>query len=633
MPPIRFLTPALASVATLAAPPAQAQFVDLGQVTVLATRVATEVQRSGTSVSIVDRSEIEASGATQLSDLLARLPGVSVVRSGGPGTQTGLRIRGASPGYVAVYVDGIRIDDPTGTSVQTDFGHVTLDDIGRIEVLRGTQSALYGGSAVGGVVSITTRRPERDGFSQEAAAEVGSFRSSAARYSLAFRDDRMEASVTLAHRRTDGFTAWEGIPGTPGFSPNAESDGFEANRLSTSFRYRASDTVSFGITGFTQRSRNEYDTSDPVTFQMDPDSDAVTRWRQSGLRFFAELDTGAVRHEVSATGYRIDRELFTDGAFTNSFTGRRTLLAYQGDFEVAPGLTLVWGADTMEERSSADTLPPAGESTRTTGAFAQLLWAPMDALDLGATARLDRNSAFGTFQTGRLTAAWQVTPQTTLRAAVARGFRPPSLDERFGDYGFFVGNPGLEPETSTSAEIGLDHRFSGGGRANATLFWLDTDNLITYDGSVSPNTLNNLSGKSRRRGLELTGSLPFNAQFTLTASYTYTDARAASGGRLARVPRHDLALGVDAELAARLRGAVDLRHLAGRPNESDFSVFPAASVAMPSYTVVNANLRYAVTDHADLYLRVENLFDRQYQEVLGYATPGRSVHVGVAARF
>ncbi len=624
MPPIRFLSPVLAGLAALAASPVQSQIVDLGRITVLATRLATEVQRSGASVSVLDRAEIEASGATQLSDLLARLPGVSAVRTGGPGTQTGLRIRGAAPGYVAVYVDGIRIDDPTSTSVQTDFGHMTLDDIERIEVLRGTQSALYGGSAVGGVVSITTRRPDRDGFSQEVAAEAGSYRSRAARYTLGFRDERLEASLTLAHRRTRGFTAWEGIPGTPGFAPDAEPDGFEATRLSASFRYRASEALTFGVTGFTQRSRNEFDTSDAF-FVMDPDSDALARWRQSGLRVFAEIETGAVQHELSLSEYRITRDIFFDGVFGNGFAGRRSALAYQGAGTLSPYLTLVWGADTMLERSSADTLPAGSARTRTTGAFAQLLWAPGDTLDLGATARIDRNSAFGTFRSGRLTAAWQVTPQTTLRGALARGFRPPSLDERFGDYGFFVGNPDLEPETSNSAEIGLDHRFAGGAQASATLFWLETDNLITYDAVPFPNTLDNVPGTSRRRGLELWGSLPLGERLTLSGSYTYTEARQPSGVRLTRVPRHDLALGLDAVLADRWRGSVDLQRIVGRAEEFGTS--------FDDYTVVNARLRYAVTDTADLYLRVENLLDRQYQELPGYATPGRSFHAGIAARF
>ncbi|MCC5987356.1 MAG: TonB-dependent receptor [Pararhodobacter sp.] len=604
-----------------AAPTAQAQIIatiDLDEITVSANLVPTEIQRSGASVSVIERAEIEDSGATQLSDLLARLAGVSMVRDGGPGGRTGLRIRGAAQGYVAVYVDGIRIDDPSSTSTATDFGHLSLDDIERIEVLRGSQSALYGGSAVGGVVNITSRRPETDGSSHATFAEGGSYGSAAVGYSFSFRDERVETSLSLTHRRMRGFTSYEGIPGTPGYNPDGDPDGFESTRLSFSARYRASDSLTLGIAGFGQRSLNEYD-----DFGADADNEA--RIRQTGLRAFAEFDTGAMQHEFSATGYRISRDQFEDGAFVNGFEGRRTGLAYQGVTEATPGLTLVWGADTMRESATADTLVGGSESTRTSGAFMQALWAVDQGLDIGATARIDRNSAFGSFVTGRLTAAWQATPDTTLRGALARGFRPPSLSERFDDYGWFVGNPDLEPETSLSAEIGLDHHFAGGARVSATLFWLNTDNLITYDASDFPNTLNNLPGTSRRHGLELSGSVPMTDRLTLTGNYTYTDARTPNGDRLTRVPRHDLSLGLDANLAARWRGGLDLQHVAGRADEFGDS--------FEDYTVVNARLRYAATDNADIYLRIENLLDADYQVLPGFGTPNRSFHLGVAARF
>lgn len=616
----------MTSALALAAPtPSLAQQVfDLDEITVSTNRVPTEIQRSGASVDVLDRAGIEASGAAQVSDVLGRLPGVSVAQSGGAGAQTAIRIRGAAPGYTVVLVDGIRVDDPSGTSVQTDFGHMSLDDIERIEVLRGTQSALYGGSAVGGVINITTRRPDQDGFSQSAFAEAGSHGARAAGYTLGFRDDRLEAALTLAHRRARGVTNWEGIPGTPGFVPDAEADGFESTRASLSLRYNASEALSLGVSGFVQRSRNEYDTSNPITWDMLPDSEAESRWRQAGLRAFAELNTGAVQHEFSVNHYQITRDMIEPGT-VNSFEGRRTGLAYQGVATLDAGWTLIWGADTTREEVTAQTLAGGTERARTSGIFGQALWTPGDTLDLGATLRVDRNSGFGNFVTGRLTAAWQAGQGTTLRGAVARGFRPPSLSERFDDYGWFVGNPALQPETSISAEIGVDHRFSNGARVSATAFWLNTDNLIAFDDSVMPNTLSNIPGTSRRRGVELSGEVPVTDRLRLSGGYTYIDARDPQGGRLPRVPRHDLGIGLDADLAQQLRGAINLQHVAGR--------IPETAGPLEDYTLVNASLRFAATATADIYLRAENLFDRQYQHIPGYATPGRSFHVGVAARF
>ncbi len=643
---------ALSTVSALAlslAAPAMAQdfgVIELDEITISANLVPTEIQRSGASVSVIERDEIEASGATQVGDLLARLPGVSMTSDGGPGARTTLRIRGAGPSYAAVYVDGIRVDDPTSTEVQTDFGHMTLDDIERIEVLRGSQSAPYGGSAVAGVINITTTRPQRDGFSHSVFAEGGSYRSMGAGYTMGYRDDRLEASLSLTHRRSEGFTAWEGVPGTPGFDPDAEADGFESTRLSFSARYRASDALTLGIAGFAQRSRNDYDPWDEDLGPfgaIDPNAPAEFRWRQYGLRLSGEYDTGATLHLLGASVYSIRRDNYEFGVFEDRFDGQRLFAEYQGVRDISPTMTLVWGADAMRESATTSSIPD-GRSTTTLGAFGQALWSPDDRFDLSATARFDNNSDFGNFLTGRLTAAWQVTPDTTLRAAAGRGFRAPSLDERLGAYPQFdfFGNPDLEPETSLSAEIGVDHRFNGGANVSATLFLLDTDNLIDRvdcprvppDFDCAPGTfgtLDNFAGTSRRYGLELSGRLPLTDRLTMTGAYTFTDARNPGGDPLPRVPRHDLSLGLDAELAARLRGSVSVQHVAGRPSETDFATF--TQVAMPDYTLVNASLRYAVTDSADIYLRAENLLDTQYQHTLGYATPGRSFHLGVAARF
>ncbi|MFB9570747.1 TonB-dependent receptor, partial [Saccharopolyspora hordei] len=168
----------------------------------------------------------ELGASAPASDLMRRVPGVSLTQAGPTGTTSTLRIRGAGPKYTAVFVDGVRVDDPTGLSTQFDFGALGVTDIGRLEVLRGSQSALYGGSAVAGVVNISSRRPDQDGFSQTANAEVGSNKSLALAYGMFFRDERVELALNLTRRQTDGFSAWEGpLPAPKGL----EKDGFESN--------------------------------------------------------------------------------------------------------------------------------------------------------------------------------------------------------------------------------------------------------------------------------------------------------------------------------------------------------------------------------------------------------------------
>jgi len=616
--------------------PALAQQVfELDEITVTANRVPTDIQRSGASVTVVSREELEAGGETSLSEALNRLPGISVTQSGGFGTTAQLTIRGAGPRYVAVYVDGVRVDDPTGITTETDFGAFAIDDVERVEVLRGTQSALYGSSAVGGVISITTRRPQRDGFSQEAAVEGGSNSTYGGRYTLAFRDHRMEAALTLAHRRSEGFSAWEGLLPAP---TGLERDGFEMTRLSSSFRYQASEALAFGFSAFAQRTDADYDGSG------DAFADNEIRRRDWGGRVFAEYDTGTVRHELSLSHYNITRHFVEGGLPAGWYEGDRTGLAYQGSAAIHDGLTLVWGADTTQDRGEFEASLAGRERMRTSGAFGQALWSPFSGLDLSATARVDRSSDYGTFTSGRISAAWQASEALTLRGAVARGFTAPSINQRFGaNYGFTLvaPNPGLQPETSRSAELGADWR-QGGVTLGATVFRIETDNAIEWCGdwadacgfALPPgysNAYQNIPGVTRRQGVELAASAALNDRLTLSGNYTFTQTRTPAGAQLTLIPRHVLNLSLDAALTDRLSGTLTARHVAGRANQQDWSA--GVSREMPSYTVLNTSLRYAVTDYADVMLRVDNVFNRQYQQVFGYGTPNRSYYIGVAARF
>lgn len=602
-----------AALACALGAPAQAQQVfDLDEIVFSANFAPTLRNRTGASVTIVGAEELQKAGDQQVVTLLARLPGVSVTQSGGLGQPASLRIRGSNPRYVAVYVDGIRVDDTTGIANEFDFRAMTSGDIGRIEVLRGSQSAMFGGSAVAGVVNITSKRAEADGFSQSVAAEFGSYGTATASYSLGFRDDRFEASLTATHLRTRGFSAFDTLPKDPANAP----DGADSSRLSFAARYQVSEDFAVGGSAFVARSDADYD-------DFGADAPNTSKRQEVGARVFAEYRTGIVLHEVAASRYRMQRVFFSPAE--DRYFGVRDSVSYRATAEVSETLTLILGADTMRE--TARTPSNLTNVTRTSGVFGQALWAPHDDLDISVTARVDRDSAFGTFPTGRLAFAWQAAEGVTLRGAVARGYLSPSIFQRFGEPLFGIGpNPGLRPERSRSAELGVDMEFAGGAIVSATAFYISVENAIDYVFGAPP-TYQNLVGKSPRKGLELSAQLPVGEAIVLGASYTYTDARQPSGARLARVPRHELGVTVDAALAERLSGNLSVHHVADRTPDG----FPA--VPMPDYTVVNAGLRYALTPSLDLTLRVENLFNARYQQVQGYGTPERSVYVGVASRF
>lgn len=592
------------------------QAIELDEITVTANRVPVATGSTGSSVAVLDEADLADAANDELADVLARLPGVSVTQSGPPGSPASLRIRGADSRYIAVYIDGIRVSDPTLTETKFDFGGLTGADIGRVELLRGTQSALYGGSAVAGVVSITTKRAG-EGVRQQATVEAGSYGTVAGSYGYARGGEGGEVALSLSHLRTDGFSAADENAG------NTEADGHEATRLSFSARHRLTDAVTVGGAGFLQTARSEYDGFDAAFALVDQDN--VFEREEWGARVFAEIAAGRTEHVVDLSLYDTHRRFDQEGDLA-TFDGQRLALSWQATTEVSPVLSLVYGGDWTEERARYTNLPSGEETARIAGAFAQALWSPSEALDVSASVRVDDTTNFGSFTSGRLAAAWWPDGMLTLRGAVARGFRAPSIDERFGDYPGdfpFVGNPDLTPEESLSYELGVEKAFAGGARVSATLFQLEIDNLVTYVFGA-PATLENLPGVSVRRGLELAAEVPLGARVTADLAYTYTDARRPNGARIDLVPRHEVDLALSAELSDRLRGRIGLRHVEG---------VVEFGAPHPAYTVADLRLDYAVTEAVDLSLRVENLFDEQYQEVRGYGTADRSVYVGLGAQF
>ena len=629
------LNVSIVALVSALAVPAQAQEIELDEIVVSAFKTAIERIRTGMSVSVVNPSaQIAPARAV---DSLDRLPGLSVSTQGALGNSARLRIRGADQRYIAVFVDGIRVTDPTSTQTEYDFGTLPSTSIGRIEVLRGSQSALWGGSAVGGVLNIETPRATEDGTAQQSQIEAGRYATRSLSYGLTHKQGALETTLNLSHFVTDGYSAVDG---------GTEADGSEVNRMSAMLRYEFNGTLALGGALFHQRGSNEFDGLN-VNYVLVDQANSQNR-DETGARVFAELSLGNTEHVFDLTHYQVGREI-TDGSGFNTFDGSRTTFGWQATTEVSDAVTLVYGADTMLEEARYSRLPGGLADTRISGAFGQVLWAVNGQLDIAATARMDRNSGYGDFETGRVSVSYRPDEATTLRGAIATGFRAPSIDELFGDYPAqaFIGNPALAPEESLSYELGVEREFGNGAVVSATLFRLDVENQIAYDAcpindpaeldydpsiadyacqAGTVNTLENTAGTSVRKGFELAAEMPLGDRANLGLAYTYTDAKRQSGTRIGLVPRRELTLTLQGDITDRISAAASVKHAADRLN--DF-----ATAAMPDYTVFGVSASYQVNDMAEAYLRIENILDEGYQTVPGYGTSGRAAFVGLRAKF
>jgi vitamin B12 transporter len=615
--------------------PAQSVF-DLDEIVFSVNANEALQDQIGNSVSVLTEEDLEQAGDLQLTEVLSRLPGVSLSQNGPQGGTADVRIRGAQGRYISVYVDGILVTDPSGTVIAyEDFGGLTTGSIRRIEVLRGSQSALYGGSAVGGVINITTIAGEDapEGTSQTATVEAGSYNTYALSYGLTQRTGPLTLSLGLDHTRSDGFSAAEENVG------NTEADGFDRSRLSFGAAYKVTDALTVGFNGFIERGSHEFDGFTPAFIPDDDTLDQEAERDTLGLRAFVAYQSGIWAHDAAISLYDIERRSFSGGDLS-IFNGRRLAFDYTSSAELSEALQLAFGLNAQREEAEYGNIPGGSAKVDTYGAFAEAIWSPSDSFDLTGTLRYDDHSTFGGQTTGRLAFAWRPDGNTIVRGAFGTGYRPPSIDELFGDYPgfFFTGNPDLVPEESLSAEIGIERSFSNGATVSATAFVLEIENLVTFCSAFSlpssgcpiiapgdPDTLANVPGTSTRRGLELSGWFPISDSLSLTGAYTYTDAQTATGAPLALVPEHDIALGIDANWGNGWSGDLTAQRVVG--------VIETDGNPLPDYTLVNASIGYEVAEGVEAYLRIHNLFDEQYQTRRGYGTSDRAFYLGLRSRF
>lgn len=598
----------LSTVAVAAAFPVHAQEpFDLGELILSGSLTPVQRGNTGATVEVLTGDDAGASD-TSVITRLDRLPGVNSTANGGLGTASSIQIRGLPARYVGVRINGIDVADPSGTQSQYNFGGLTSSGIGRIEVLKGSQSALYGSETIGGLVDITTWQPEELGFSGEAGAEAGTFDTYSGTLSMGYRGERGHVALSFGRLESDGISSRAG---------DAEDDGFEQTTVSFSTEHAVTDVFTLGGAIWYRDGSVEIDRSAV-------DNTGINYFEERGIRTFARLETGIVTHTLSYSYFDVDRK--DPGGFTTRFTGERQNVAYLGSARFSEQTVLNFGVDHTREKYKD---PGLRASEDNTALQAELLVSPSGNVDISAALRYDDNSDFGGKATGRLAAVWRPVEDVAVRAVAGTGFRAPSLFERFS----IMGMPTLKPEQSRSFELGVEKMFGTTGSVQATAFYTEVDDLIDFDGASvicasGFGCFNQVPGTTKSKGIELSGEYAPSGRFSVYGNYTYTDAR-TRGARLSRTPRHDIVVGVSNDFTDRLTGYLDVRHVA----DVVASPFAPANHKVGDYTLVGAGVSYAMTDSTEMYLRVENLFDEDYEVAGGYNTPGRAAYFGIRARF
>jgi vitamin B12 transporter len=597
-------TCAVSAIAVLAILPAHAQFTELPQIVVTPNRAPTDATKTGSRVETVSREEIEGKAQPLVIDYLDRLPGISISTPGGPGGEGSLSVRGAPRRYVKTLYNGIDISDPTSPQVQTSYQYLLSSGIDTIEVLKGSQSTLYGSDAIAGVIGLSTLGEIEPGVTHLLHGEGGSFGTARGSYGLRAANADAKAAINIAGFRTDGISA---------AAAGTERDGYENVTFDAAGEYRVNDVVSvFGSLLYID-AEAEFDDSFPIQDNLT----AVNLSRQLGGRAGVNVDLldGRFRNQFSVQAFDIDREI-AGTFFDGTYDGTRRKLDYLGGYDVNDWLTLQFGADY--ERQDI-TVPGTEADFSLAGGWFQTVLTPTEPLVLTAALRQDEHSAFGGHTTWRGTGSYEFFQTgTRLHSSIGTGFRAPSLNELFGPFG---ANPALQPETSLSFDVGVEQRLLDNSLiADVTFFHLDIDNLIAFT-----NRYNNVPGRSRQQGVEASLLYEISPSLTLGAAYTYTSTRDANGNRNIRVPRHEIGLSAAYRPAEKWTIAADAKIAVDTVDSGNFK--------LDDYVLVNAKIAYQATESTELYIRAENLLDQDYQTVRGYNTPGLAAFAGFKSRF
>ena len=568
-------------------------------------RLATPATETGSSVSVITAEDIELRAYSFAVDALAAAPGVTVNQNGAFGGLATVRIRGAGSDQTLVLLDGAPLGDPTAVGGGYDFSILDVADIERIEVLKGPQSTLWGSDAIGGVVNIITKRPQT-GFGARAFAEGGSYATFRGGASVAGGGDAGDFRLAISGIRSDGISKADADDG------NTENDAYNGltasgrGALNLPHRLRLETTLRYN------RGETEIDGFPPPSFTLaDSDDRSETEQFTATGTLIALLLNDRFESRFMAGFTDIERRgVF--GGFETVDNGDRLILRYQGTLKFGDRHRLAFGAEREETEAN-------GDETSIDALFGLYEIKPVDGLTLTAGVRRDDHSRFGDETTARAAAAWSPTDFLTLRGSWGEGFKAPTIFQLTQSFGVLPPNGDLQPETSEAFDVGVDLAApSGAARLSVTYFERDTENLIIF----APNFRYENLDATTARGVETQLDLAITDAVTLSANHAWIDAKdAATGAAQIRVPRHsgDVALIVD---KGAFSGSAVLRY------NGDETEGPFGS-DVDAWIRVDLAASYALNETIEIYGRIENLFDEDYQQVSGYGTPGLSGYAGV----
>ncbi|PQA86753.1 TonB-dependent receptor plug domain-containing protein [Hyphococcus luteus] len=614
------------------------------EIIVSASRSAQSIEQLGDAVSIIDAAAIELQQLTTLDEALERAPGVAITRSGGVGQNTQVRMRGFTSKHVLVMIDGVKINNPSEADNQFGIDHLFLDNVERVEVLRGPQSGVYGADAVAGVINVVTKRPEgplelrgsgmygsNDTYEVSAGAQGG--------------NDLFGLSGLVSYYDTEGISLSSRAPG------NVERDGYD--NLTAQMRGELRPTENLELSAWVRYTdaRNEIDAGylavdnpEGLPGYLFQDSDGYNDSEQifAALKGVWSTFDGKLEHTAQVSLVDLNGLYVAPGSEQES-EGRTIEGLYYATARPAEWATFIAGAEYRDERATFE--QPVGyayalidDSIYNAAGFAEANIEVLDGVYLSGAVRYDYNEKFEGEFTYRVTAAYNLPDgfdlpgvDTKLRSSYGVGAEAPGLRQLLGSSATYQGNPDLQPESSWMVDFGIDQQLENGLAGWSVTYYVGEadDGIFNITDPVTfISSPQNVKSPVDMEGLELDFRFSPAPWIEARGAYTHmTVGLEGSGVQLFGRPKNEGSAAITFRPLPDISLTVD-----GYWRDAFFSDYPSSYV-MPGYSVYSLSAVWEINDYLKLSANLHNIADKFYEEKLGDSTYGRTAQVRLTARY
>ncbi len=602
--PVQLITTTIA----LALPFASASaMTELNAINVTATRTAQSVDETLAAVTVITRDDIDRLQDQDLTELLDGLPGLTVTNSGGLGKAASIRLRGTGSKHVLVLIDGVRIGSATlGT---TALEHLPLQNIDRIEVVRGPLSHLYGADAVGGVIQIFTRKGQQaTGINAEIG--YGSYDTSSSSFGISGAHNNTNYNLQISQLKSDGFSALK--------DNNPDRDGYRNQSFSARFGHQFSSNLKLGVNILRADGNSEYDSA------WTPASDYSTDFVQQSIGGKLDYSPTAWWDIALSLGETKDETTnITDGSSTSFFDTERRQASWQNNFFIGDESILTLGMDYLHEK--VDVSSTYSEDERHYSGYFVQYQRTFGANNFSLALRHDDSDAYENRSTGNIAWGYEFSKSLQLNASYGTAFKAPTFNDLYYlDPWGSNGNPDLSPEKSKSVELGLRGR-QGWGHWSLNAFRTSIIDLISWvetpPGSWTYRPQN--VSKARIKGLEASISTAL-AGWDIAGNLTLLDPRDTSTNKIL-VQRHKRTLRIDADRSfGKTRIGATLQARSYNYNDAQ------NSQRVSGFGTVDLRASHQLTANWRIQAEISNLFDKDYETIKGYNTEDRSLFAAIS---